>query len=256
MIDTPGLNDPEPGRDSLNIAEMVEELKKLKDVNVFLIAFNGSDPRFNNSLIAMIKIFQNMFGREFLEKNTVFEFTNWSHDKASVRRRGTSKTEAYWAGELNKQLKELFAVPASVTVPAVFIDSLWDKEEPAENAKFEEEMGKLWAYLNSFPAYACEGFEAVKVELDELKDNIDSLQREKDEAEAARREMEKLNVEEVGSAGTTTALVPSTGSGGRVTRVDESVTQVGLAAKIPTPLGPVDIDFSYSTAKRSSERRE
>ena len=81
LVDTPGLNDPEPGRDSLNIAEMAEELKKMKHVNVFLIVFNGSNPRFDHSLIAMIKIFKGMFGSEFLLKNTVFEFTNWAHDR-------------------------------------------------------------------------------------------------------------------------------------------------------------------------------
>ena len=80
-MDTPGLNDPTPGKDSLNIAEMAEELKKMKHVNVFLIVFNGSNPRFDHSLIAMIKIFQGMFGSEFLVKNTVFEFTNWAHDR-------------------------------------------------------------------------------------------------------------------------------------------------------------------------------
>ena len=69
--------------------------------------FNGSNPRFDNSLIAMIKIFQNMFGREFLEKNTVFEFTNWAFDSKSVRRRGPIKNEAYWTNELNKKLREL-----------------------------------------------------------------------------------------------------------------------------------------------------
>ena len=81
LVDTPGLNDPTPGKDSLNIAEMAEELKKMKHVNVFLIVFNGSNPRFDHSLIAMIKIFQGMFGSEFLVKNTVFEFTNWAHDR-------------------------------------------------------------------------------------------------------------------------------------------------------------------------------
>merc|ERR1719186_128963 len=127
LIDTPGLNDPEPGLDSLNIAEMADELKKMQHINVFLVVFNGSNPRFDNSLIAMIRIFQGIFGKEFVDKNTVFEFTNWAHDKKSVRRRGEDKSEEHWASELNKKLKEL--VGAQGTVPAVFIDSLYDIDD-------------------------------------------------------------------------------------------------------------------------------
>merc|ERR1719167_1689257 len=106
---------------------MVDELKKILHVNVFLIIFNGSNPRFDHSLIAMLRIFQNMFGKEFLEKNTVFEFSNWAHDKKSKRRRGAEKNESFWKLELNNRLRELVA--STGNVPAVFIDSLFDNEE-------------------------------------------------------------------------------------------------------------------------------
>ena len=66
LIDTPGLNDPEPGRDSTNISEMADELKKLSHVNVFLIVFHGGMPRFDSSLITMLKLFKSLFGKEFL----------------------------------------------------------------------------------------------------------------------------------------------------------------------------------------------
>ena len=39
LVDTPGLNDPEPGRDSTNISEMADERKKLSHVNVFLYKY-------------------------------------------------------------------------------------------------------------------------------------------------------------------------------------------------------------------------
>ena len=68
LIDTRGLNDPLPGKDTNNIAEMCQTLKDLKTVNTFVIVFNGSNPRFDLSLISMIKIFQGMFGQKFLEK--------------------------------------------------------------------------------------------------------------------------------------------------------------------------------------------
>ena len=127
LIDTPGLNDPEQGRDTINIAEMCDELKKLKSVNTFLIVFNGSNPRFDQSLIAMIRIFIGMFGPEFLEKNTVFEFSNWAHDRKSIRRRGQDKNEAYWTAELNNQLRA--KVGCKSQVPAVFIDARYDDDD-------------------------------------------------------------------------------------------------------------------------------
>lgn len=40
LIDTPGLGDSE-GRDAKHIADMVDALKSLKQVNAFLIVFNG-----------------------------------------------------------------------------------------------------------------------------------------------------------------------------------------------------------------------
>ena len=35
-----------------------------------------------------------------------FEFTNWDHDKRSVRRRRDDKNEAYWTEEFNNKLAQ------------------------------------------------------------------------------------------------------------------------------------------------------
>merc|ERR1712126_47618 len=207
LVDTPGLNDPEPGRDSLNIAEMTEELKKMKHVNVFLIVFNGSNPRFDHSLIAILKIFQGMFGNEFLKQNTVFEFTNWAHDRKSKRRRGITKNEDYWKDELNKKLREL--VGCSSDIPAVFIDACHDPEDEEEVDTFQREMSKLQSYLQTFPPYECKDFKAVKTELDKMaaeKENLEGENRKLEDevgeledklaAEKEKMEKEKKKLEE------------------------------------------------------------
>ena len=85
LVDTPGLNDPEPGKDSRNIEEMVGELKKINHINVFLIVFNGSNPRFEQPLIDMLRVFCNAFGQDFLEF-VVFEIANWGLDAESERK--------------------------------------------------------------------------------------------------------------------------------------------------------------------------
>ena len=102
----------------------------------------------------MIKIFQSIFGKEFLEKNTVFEFTNWAEDKKSVKRRGQDKNENHWMLELNKKLQAEFGTKKSV--PAVFIDSLYDEDEQQKNEAFEQEIDKLKNLLIAFPAYSCQ----------------------------------------------------------------------------------------------------
>lgn len=194
MIDTPGLNDPEPGRDSMNIAEMVDYLKKMAHINLFLIVVNGSNPRLDQSLVAMLQIFQGMFGNEFIEQNTVFEFSNWAHhQKAQKSRSKQGKDEAYWSDALNKKLREILGSKGNV--PAVFIDCLYDDEDEQETVKFEEDMRKLEGYLKEFPPFPTEGFKAVKTKLDqeiqEKQEAEASRDQEKQAKNAALKEAEK-----------------------------------------------------------------
>ena len=151
LIDTPGLNDPEPGRDKLNQKEMVEELTKLGHINVFLIVVNGSNPRFDHALIKMINLFIGMFGKDFLERNTVFEFSNWSYDTKSIKRRGPVKNEDFWTKAFNQQLGEHLG--SSSNVPTVFIDALFDPTDELESKRFEDEMSKLKDYMQSFQPF-------------------------------------------------------------------------------------------------------
>ena len=131
-----------------------------------------------------------MFGREFLEKNTVFEFTNWVHDKKAVKKRQTQgKDEVYWKNELNSKLREL--VGCRGEVPAVFIDALYDDEDDAEIANFNDDMDKLEQHLKSMDHYSCEGFEAVKTKLDQAEEDKARLAAEK-----TNNELENIKLEE------------------------------------------------------------
>ena len=64
VIDTIGFDfDPNNDTDVRIIAELVSKLKNNCDyVNLFGIAVNGQAPRIDGSLVAMIKIFEEMFG--------------------------------------------------------------------------------------------------------------------------------------------------------------------------------------------------
>ena len=92
--------------------------KKIINYTIFLVV-NGSNPRFDGPLLDMLEIFTQMFGRGFLESNTVFEFTRWKFDPVSVEDRDDANDdrikqgkqdpdtspEEYWENELNKMLR-------------------------------------------------------------------------------------------------------------------------------------------------------
>ena len=88
LFDTPGLKNEDSGGDNFNINQMVEYFKEANYVNVFLLVINGANPRFDSTLIFMLKVFKRMLGKQFLQDNGVLAITNWAFDKKSVKRRG------------------------------------------------------------------------------------------------------------------------------------------------------------------------
>ena len=69
---------------------MVNELKPLEYMNAFLILFNSQNPRLDESLRAMIKIFTQVFGREGFFDSVVLVFTRWDHSEKAERKRQKS----------------------------------------------------------------------------------------------------------------------------------------------------------------------
>ena len=87
LIDTIGFDDPNNDTDVQVIADLVDKLKNGCDyVNLFGIAVNGQSPRLDGSLVAMIRIFEEMFGEQFW-KQRVLIFTLMSMDRKNKRLR-------------------------------------------------------------------------------------------------------------------------------------------------------------------------
>lgn len=85
---------------------MVEKLKEQQYVNGFLIVFNAQNPRFDEHLQTMLKIFKGMFGCGFF-KNTAFLFTRWSNARKDVNaRKRANDTEEDKKRGFNKLLYE------------------------------------------------------------------------------------------------------------------------------------------------------
>ena len=166
LIDTPGLNNEDSGGDNYNIDQMVDYLKEADYVNVFLLVINGCNPRFDNSLISMLKVFQRMFGKKFLQDNAVLAISKWPFDKKSIKKRG--QKDGQMIDRLNRRLQELQFIDADRSIPVIFIDSHYDSEDEDEEQKFNEELKKLYTKLIEYPALACNTFRAVNVDDNKL----------------------------------------------------------------------------------------
>ena len=76
-----GASDSE-GRDYKHVLEMAKIMKnEVKAVDVFLLLFNGQNPRFEASILKLLKLYQSIFSDKMwknviTEVNQVFKFSN------------------------------------------------------------------------------------------------------------------------------------------------------------------------------------
>ena len=146
IIDTPVFEPEEDVAETTKI--MMNELKKYKNMYVFVIALNGTNPRIDQNRKQMIRELKKMFGQTFLDKNTVFAITNWHYDQGSIEKREKSgKKEINWNEKLQKELN-------LSNVKLAFLDASYG-EERIEKAKIEEQLHKMKHWLFTIPAYPC-----------------------------------------------------------------------------------------------------
>merc|ERR550519_481115 len=123
VIDTPGFGD-RLIEEEKTIESLVQTLRdEIKYINVFVIAFKQTDTRMTYALRSMISLFEKMFGDGFWD-NAILEATFWSHGNHAAERRNQSIpmiTEAWWAAEFNKKLRQEFSLKRDLQ--AVFIDT-------------------------------------------------------------------------------------------------------------------------------------
>ena len=146
LIDTPVFEPEEDVAEATKI--MMKELKKYKNMYVFVIALNGTNPRIDQNRKKMIRELKNMFGHTFIDKNTVFAITNWHYDQGSIEKREKSgQKEIKVNGNLQKELN-------LTNVNIAFLDASYGKET-IEKAKIEEQLHKMKHWLFNLPSYSC-----------------------------------------------------------------------------------------------------
>ena len=194
LVDTPGLGDA-LGRDSEHVAAMVAQLKELGSVNAFVIVFNGQNPRMDEGLRAMMKIFVEVFGAELLH-HAILCFTRWSYDRRTVAGRRPDAQE-HTEQEFNELLQRDLGLDISQhRVPCVFIDNEYEKHSvraistAAELKCYTDELRKLRTIACGLPPFECRDIKAVLSERDRLRKEKEIVERqaELDRLEAEQRE--------------------------------------------------------------------
>jgi GTP-binding protein EngB required for normal cell division len=169
VIDTPGLNDSE-GRDTKHIANMVETLKSHKHVNLFALVFNGKVPRFDDSMKAMIKIFKEMFGPDFL-KNACLVFTNWPmHEYAIDERNISDDTEEKKRKEFNEIFKGDFDLEQEL--PCFFIDNAYDVNKEKSARLYQDTLQGVKDLSDKMEPFPCLDIQAVLTETEKKKEEL------------------------------------------------------------------------------------
>lgn len=179
VIDTPGFGN-NLVEEEKTIESLVRVLRdEIKFVHAFIIAFKQQDNRMTYSLRSMIGLIQKMFGDQFWD-NAILEATHWNyHHKSNDLRLSSNPkiTEEWWGKEFNKLFAKEYGLKQSL--PAVFIDTYYDRNNSLEVEKFEENTNKLWNFARTRNPFECKDIKLALTEIRELQDKIETLQEDK-----------------------------------------------------------------------------
>jgi len=188
LIDTIGFDDPNNDTDVKIIAELVDKLMNNCDkVHLFIIAVNGQAPRLDGSLVAMIKIFQEMFTEEFWDRCCIV-FTRVPMDKKQIRLRqknGGGKTDDQRAKEYMKVVEDKFPQVKNKGLKHLFLDACFDDNDEEEEEAFNKAMEDLYILLDGMT-----GLETSKVN-DKVESEHGKLKRELENREKDKEEFTK-----------------------------------------------------------------
>eukprot|EP00093_Oithona_nana_P012879 12879.XXX_45661_44291_1 [CDS] Oithona nana genome sequencing. len=182
VIDTPGFGDSENNdnfaTDYKHVKDLVKFLKgNTPSITIFLICIEGQNPRISTGLRMMLVQLENIFGEDFW-KNVVLEFTHYHFDENSIDRRADSNEKSPTGRKtaLNKELRRLFEFQKEL--PAVFIDSYYDKEHDGSRQKFDHYTQELYNYADTLTPYNVSDIEAVQNELAKRNQEIKDMATE------------------------------------------------------------------------------
>lgn len=119
-----------------------------------------------------------MFGDKFWS-NAILEGTFWSFHPHSRRMREEivpKLTEKYWKDQFNELFRKQFQI--EVDVPAVFIDTYYDKKDPDQLQAFKNYTGELLDFAKSRQPFECKDINIALTELRELYEKIKEIEKD------------------------------------------------------------------------------
>ena len=128
LIDTQGLSDTGgDSKDMSHIKNMVEYIKQLQEIDLFIICFDGTNPRFTSYAQSTISLFSQIFP-DFLY-HSVIVFNKWNTpDKNRM-----SNLKREYQNKINNDYK-------LANIPCYFIDSYFNKVMLRDNEDGTESM--------------------------------------------------------------------------------------------------------------------
>ena len=183
LIDTPGMNDSE-SKDTEHISSLVDHLKQeIVVLNAFVIVINAQNPRLDDSMKSMLKLFAEMFTLDFLNQ-TLIVFTRWPFDEKEIlRREQNGDSEENKTAEINQKISELLIKDkdglgfgrSGLNIPCFFICNSYNRSEIAKRSSKEElhlfvkTLKRIKKTILSFPIYFCDKIIKIQTEKDMLK---------------------------------------------------------------------------------------
>jgi len=166
LIDTPGAADSK-GRDYEHAIEMAKFLKEeMGSLDTILLMFKGEDRRFSAHTIALLRLYEEIFGKE-MWNNVIVEMSYWKHgtrDACDRKSRFDGLDEQQQEREMNEKLNDEFGVKRHI--PVLFIDpvfkgfyptdgSTYRRIEQREHDIFKNQTTTLWNLMKKMPKYKC-----------------------------------------------------------------------------------------------------
>jgi len=166
IIDTPGVLDFSD-RDYEHAMEIVNVVKNdIKTIDVFLLLFDGSKPRFQRPVVELLRLYESMFSTD-IWRNTITQFGFWKHDEDSVEERLEEQEmdETRKHNEWNTHYKEKVGI--NIEIPSVFIDSVFPvfskkerhirkvENQPEAMTAFKYNTYRLMDLARDMPEYTC-----------------------------------------------------------------------------------------------------
>lgn len=154
VTDTPGLGDTQC-RDEKHMRGIVKTIMDVKKVDLFILIFKGTAPRFHTGSQSMIQMFQKLFGND-LYSSMIIQFTFFRHDQRSrLLREMANLTMTGKSKSWNDQFK--LRLNLTHDIPTTFIDPLYMPAlaDSVEKSTQEAEITKLHGLMRAEMEYVC-----------------------------------------------------------------------------------------------------